>query len=96
MKSSKTLFVNFYTITELQQKIMRYIDYWAHTEKTPISQKKILIEMERTNHKRETVLHALNGLLKQGYIRRAITISSGENGIGAEKTKYVMLRGLNP
>ena len=91
----KDIFVNFYTITELQQKIMRYIDYWVHTEKTPISQKKILEEMESTDENRKTVIHALDGLLKEGYIRRAITNGSGEDGIGAEKTKYVQLRSLN-
>ena len=71
---------------------MRYIDEWAHIEKTPISQKKILDEMEGRNENRKTVIHALEGLLNQGYIRRAITTSSGEDGKGAEKTKYVQLR----
>lgn len=71
---------------------MRYVDYWAHTEKTPISQKKILDEMEAKNENRKTVIHALDGLLKQGYLRRAITTGSGEDGKGAEKTKYVQLR----
>ena len=84
----KPLYTNFYTITELQQKIMRYIDYWAHTEKTPISQKKILEEMESKNMIRKTVIHALEGLLRQGYIR--IAISSGEKGHAT--ARYVQLR----
>lgn len=88
----RTLFTNFQTITKLQQKIMRYIDYWVHTEKTPISQKRILLEMESTNENRKTVIHALEGLLREGYLRRAITNGSGEDGKGAEKTKYIQLR----
>ena len=88
----KTIFINFYTITDIQQKIMRFIDEWAHIEKVPISQKKILEEMESQDENKKTVIHALDGLLKQGYIRRAITTSSGEDGKGAEKTKYVQLR----
>lgn len=71
---------------------MRYIDYWVHTENTPISQKRILMEMESTNENRKTVIHALDGLLRQGYLRRAITTGSGEDGTDAEKTKYVQLR----
>lgn len=89
-----TEYINLSPLTLLQQKIMRYIDYWAFTEKIPISQKKILDEMEGKQENRKTVIHALNGLLKNGYIRRAITNGVGEDGKGAEKTKYVMLRRL--
>ena len=89
-----TVYTSLCPITTLQQKIVRYIDYWVHNEKTPISQKRIIEEMESTNENRKTVIHALDGLLKLGYIRRAITTGSGEDGIGAEKTKYVQLRSL--
>ena len=85
-------YTNYYPITKIQQKIMRYIDYWAHTEITPISQKKILEEMKTKNENKRTVEYALNGLLKLGYIRRAITNGTGEGGKGSEKTKYVQLR----
>ena len=67
---------------------MRYIDYWAHTQKIPIAQKKILEEMLSTNENRKTVIHALEGLLRQGYIRRAIT--NGEKNHAT--TSYVQLR----
>ena len=73
---------------------MRYIDYWVHTQKTPISQKKIIEEMESVQENRKTVIHSLDGLLRLGYIRRAITNGTGEDGIGAEKTKYVALRSI--
>jgi hypothetical protein len=83
---------NLYEITELQQKIMRYVDYWVHVEKTPVPQKCIIIEMETKGDKESTVCKALGGLLKSGYIRKAITNGAGEDGIGSEKTKYVQLR----
>lgn len=73
---------------------MRYIDYWVHVEKSPIPQKEIIIEMTKRSEKSSSVLPALTGLLKQGYIRRAITNGHGEDGTGAEKTKYVQLRSL--
>ena len=79
-------YTNLYEITQLQQKIMRYIDYWAHTEKEAIPQKRILEEMKTKDEKDSTVVNALNGLLRLGYIRRAETISN--------KTFYVMLRRL--
>ena len=50
--------------------------------------------MESKDEHRKTVIHALDGLIKKGYIRRAITNGAGENGKGSEKTKYVQLRSL--
>lgn len=91
---AKTLFTSFYTTTELQRKIMRFVDYWVHTEKTPISQKAIVEELERRRENRKTILYAIDGLLKQGYLRKAISISSGNDGKGSEKTRYVQLRSL--
>ena len=80
----ETVYTNLYDITELQQKIMRYIDYWAHMEKTPIPQKRVIEEMASHEQKSFTVVNALNGLLRLGYIRRAVVISN--------KTYYVQLR----
>lgn len=82
----KTAYTNLYEITELQQRIMRFIDYWVHTEKTPIPQKDIIKEMALRGEKSFTVVNALKGLLRLGYLRRAAIISN--------KTYYVMLRGL--
>ncbi len=90
----KTAYANLYDITELQQKIVRYIDYWVHVEKTPISQRKIIEEMENRNQNGATIIKALVGLLRMGYIRKAITNGAGEDGTGSEKTKYVQLRRL--
>ena len=80
----QTVYTNLYGITKLQQKIMRFIDYWVHVEKTPIPRKSIIDEMKTKNEKSSTVVNALNGLLRLGYIRRAVITSN--------KTYYVQLR----
>lgn len=80
----KTLYTNLYDITEIQQTIVKFISYWVSTEKTPIPQKEIIEEMKRRGRKVSTVVNALNGLLKLGYIRRGEIISN--------KTFYVQLR----
>ncbi len=82
----ETVYTNLYDITELQQKIMRFIDYWVHVEKTPIPQKEIICQMEQRGQKSDAVIYSLRELLKYGYIRRAETISN--------KTFYVQLRRL--
>jgi len=81
-----TKYTNLYDITLLQQEIMKYIDNWCHEEKTPIPHRKVLDGMFEKGKKKCTVINALSGLLKLGYIRRASTISN--------KTFYVMLRRL--
>jgi Fe2+ or Zn2+ uptake regulation protein len=80
----KTAYTNLYEITELQQTIVKYITYWVTTEKTPIPRKEIIAEMKRRGKKSSTVVNALNGLLRLGYIRRAVITSN--------KTFYVQLR----
>lgn len=80
----KTVYTNLYEITELQQRIMRYIDSWVHIQKTPIPRSEIIKGMK--DDKARTVENAINGLLDLGYIRRAVITSN--------KTYYVMLRRL--
>ena len=89
-----TSYTNLYEITELQQKIMRYVDYWVHVEKKPIPQAEIVKQMKDRKEKNFTVVKALDSLMRLGYLRRAITTGSGETGVGANKTKYVQLRRL--
>jgi len=79
-----TSYTNLYEITELQQKIVRFITYWVGTEKTPVPRKEVIQEMGRRKQNTATVINALNGLLRLGYIRRAEIISN--------KTYYVQLR----
>lgn len=73
---------------------MRYVDYWVHVEKTPVPQRIIMQEMSNRGISVNTVIKSLGSLIKLGYIRKAITNGQGEDGIGAEKTKYVQLRRL--
>lgn len=82
----RTKYTNLYDITDLQQKIVRFITYWVKTEKTPIPQKEIIEEMKRKGRNSSTVVNALNGLLKLGYIRRTVGTSN--------KTFYVQLRSI--
>jgi hypothetical protein len=80
----KTVYSNLYEITELQQKIMRFVDYWVHIEKKPIPQKTIIEEMVAHGQNNRTVEASLTSLLRLGYIRKAVIISN--------KTYYTQLR----
>lgn len=80
----KTHYTNLYEITTLQQRIVKYIKYWVVTEKTPVPQKEIIDEMVRRGCNNRTVENALKGLLRLGYIRRAVGTTN--------KTFYVSLR----
>lgn len=81
---AQTAYTNLFEITELQFNIMRYIDGWAKEKKIPIPQKEIVKEMGGREIGKPTVLFALNGLLRKGYLRRAVIISN--------KVYYVQLR----
>ena len=81
---SKTVYTNLYEITDLQQTIVKFITYWVASEKVPVPQKEIIEEMKRKGKNGSTVVNALNGLLRLGYIRRAVMVSN--------KTSYVQLR----
>lgn len=83
----KTAYTNLYAINRTQQLIIKYIHYWASTENVPIPHRTVLEEMERKGKKKSTIVHNLNGLVRLGYIRRAITTP-------ANQTKYVLLRTL--
>lgn len=43
----KTKYQDFYGVTELQTRIMRYVDWWVKNEKTPIAQKEIVSQMKK-------------------------------------------------
>jgi hypothetical protein len=82
----KTVWVSLNEINELQTKIMRLIDLWAHNNKTPIPLKLIRDKMKEEGIVEPSTIKALGVLLKKGYIRRAHTISN--------KTYFVQLRGV--
>ena len=80
----KTVWVSLSEINELQTKIMRLIDVWAHNNKTPIPLKLIKDKMKEEGIIEPTTIKALGVLLRKGYLRRANTISN--------KTYFVQLR----
>lgn len=82
--TNKTVYFNLSEINELQTDIMKFIDIWAHNNKTPIPLKLIIDEMTRESIKKPTTIKAIGVLLRKGYIRRANTISN--------KTYFVQLR----
>lgn len=79
-------------ITALQEKMFRFIAQWVKTEKTPVPRSKLIKQMKEDGEHVGAVIHALEGLIALGYIRKAVTNGAGETGIGSEKTKYVQLR----
>lgn len=74
-------------INHIQETIMKYVDHWVRTEKTPIPQKEIINKMQSNGNSSHTVVHALSVLLKKGYIRRAYMSATN-------KTYYVQIRGI--
>lgn len=81
---SKTKYIDFFGITELQRDVMTVVENWARENKKPISQKQIIDQMNTGGVKRYNSINAINALLKKGYIRRAIVVSN--------KSYYVQLR----
>lgn len=82
-----TVYTNLYEINTNQQSIVKFMITWVHTEKVPIPQKKIIEFMINEGSNKSTVVHNLNGLIKLGYIRRAMVQPSNS-------TSYVLLRTL--
>lgn len=80
----KTRYTNLSDVNELQTNIMKFVDIWVRSEKTPIPLKEIILNMTSSGVKSPTTIKAIGALLKKGYIRRAVTISN--------KTTFVQLR----
>lgn len=66
---------------------MFFIDSWVRKEKTPVPKLAIVARMLKHGEKDYTILHALNTLVRKGYIRRA-------NISYTNKTHYVQLRSV--
>ena len=82
-----TVYTNLSEIDELQTNIMRFVGYWARTEKIPIPLREIIKAMENQSVNDFTTIKAINVLLKKGYIRRAVVISN--------KSSFVQLRSVS-
>lgn len=76
--------VSLKDINILQQKIMEFVDYWVHEEKTPVPRDEIISEMAKMKEKPNTVVKSINSLIRKGYLKRGIKVSN--------KTSYIMLR----
>lgn len=81
---TKTIYIKLSELSDLQEDIMRYVDIWVHTEKTPIPLKEIIENMKARGIKDQTTIKAIRVLLVKGYIRRSNEISN--------KTSFVQLR----
>lgn len=49
---------------------MLFVDAWAHTQKVPISQKEIVLEMNKHDVSDFGVVKAIRLLVKKKYLRR--------------------------
>lgn len=85
---------NFGDIKKLQVEIMQFVDVWVHTEKIPIPQKEIITKMEQQGKKVNSVVGALNRLLRKGYIARVKMYATPGQGNG-NKTYYKQIRGIS-
>lgn len=71
-------------VTDLQYKIMLFVDFWVRKEKTPVPHREILSKMFIENLTPEqTTFKSIASLVKKGYLRK-----SGSN----RKRVYVQLR----
>ena len=59
-------------ISELQMDIMRFIDVWTHTKKTPVPKKEIVDELGTKGIKVYVVTNALETLIRKGFLRKSI------------------------
>lgn len=78
------IYVDLEDLSVLQIDIMHFVQEWVKTNKTPVSQKDIVHNMEEKGIKNYTVANALGFLVKRGYIRRAYVVSN--------KTFYVLIK----
>lgn len=81
--------IDLYDVNEFQTEIMKFVDHWVFTVKTPIPQKEIIKEMKQRGHKDFTTVNALRALKKKGYLRLADPRAMGKPG---NQTFYVQLR----
>lgn len=73
------IYSNIDDITELQIKIMQFVDKWVHEQKTPIPMKEIVSVMQLQGFKDFTIRHAITTLVKKGFMRRAVSNSNSSS-----------------
>jgi hypothetical protein len=75
-----------FDINDTQLAVMRIIDGWVRTQKTPVPRKQVVKAMQENGVGESTTKASLKVLLAKGYIRRGVTTST--------KVIYVKLRGI--
>lgn len=80
----RTKYINYSDITELQTDVMKFVDFWVHTKKTPVPRAEIIKYMSKKGKSMPVTRDAINSLKRKGYIREAFTISN--------KTMFVQLK----
>lgn len=80
----RTKYINYSDVTELQTEVMKFVDNWVHTKKTPVPRAEIIKYMQTKGKSMPITRDAINRLKDKGYIREAFTISN--------KTMFVQLR----
>jgi len=73
-------------INAMQLDVMRVIDTWVRTEKTPVPRRHVVKTMKDKGVREVTTKATLRVLLNRGYIRKGVVMSS--------RTVYVQLRGI--
>lgn len=81
---TKTIYVSFSEINELQTNVMICIQTWVHEKKTPIPLKEVITKMQANKVNKNNTIYSLKVLIEKGYIRRANIISN--------KTFFVQLK----
>lgn len=80
----QTMYISLSEINELQKRIMKFVDFWVHEEKTTVPLKEIISNMKKQGVKQSTTINSINGLIKKGYIGREYTRTN--------KTRFVQYR----
>jgi len=81
---TQIMYTSLSEINELQKRIMQFVDFWVHKEKTTVPLKEIIINMKKQGVKESTAINSINGLIKKGYIGRSYTRTN--------KTRFIQFR----
>ena len=83
-----TEYTDLRVVNELQIDVMKFVDVWVRTEKSPVPRSEIVKAMKKNGKTEYAVKYALFGLLQQGFLRKAIM----DANMALNKTFYVQLR----
>lgn len=63
------------SISEAQRQAITFVKNWAETKKTPCPKKELFKALINADMSESTARKAIEALIKQGFIRRAIAVS---------------------